>query len=136
MGVLAPLVVGAIGAAVSASHRWFLAVPVDGTGSQRPLAVTLVVFVLLPLVSLWFRAGRRRTALAWLWTGALAAVLGTAVLAGVRFGGALGEIAIVAIAVLTGLALLVGALCQALLEEGMRLAGKGRAPAGPTGTAP
>ncbi len=124
VGVLTPLGAGVAGAAVASPPRWLPMVPLDGSASESRLIVALAVLAALPLATLWFRGGRRRTALLCLWVGTFAAALGASAAApGAQLRGVFGvfgEIAIVLLLLLTGFPLLVGALCQALIEEGLR----------------
>ncbi len=118
IGALTTVCFGATGAALSRGTARSRGLQLSYPG----LIIAVAVLAALSLVTLWFRVGRRRTALLGLWAGTYVGVLGTAVATSTgQFGGVLAEIGVVAFALLTALPLLVGALCQALLEEGIGL---------------
>lgn len=94
-----------------------------GAGESSPASVwrlpaSVAVLALLPLTCLWFRGGKRRTALLALWIGATTTVL-VFVMA---IGSAVGQAAALLYLILLSVALLAGSLAQALFEEGTAIA--------------
>ncbi len=94
----------------------------DARVSNLRLLAAAGVLAALPLGSLWSRRGRRRVTLLAIWVGCAVAIL----TAGVIAGGAVNQAAAFLASFAVALPLLVGALCQALLEDGRALL-RGRA---------
>ncbi len=99
-----------VGVAVILAHA-------DARASNLRLLAAAGVLMALPLGSLWSRPGRRRVALLAIWLGCAAAILTAGAIAGGAVNQAAAFVALFAVA----LPLLVGALCQALLEDGHAL---------------
>lgn len=92
-------------------------IPPSLMGSTRSMLVGWIVLVLLPLVALWFRVGRRRTAVVAMWAGVMIALVGIWIgTPRLRQDSNMWPIDLVFLLFMTGLPLLIGAVLQFLLE--------------------
>ena len=82
-------------------------------GSNLHILTAAGLLAALPFVTLWFRTGERRTALLAMWIGAVSSLL----LGGSLTSGAVAQAMMLLLMPSIGLPLLLGAICQALLQE-------------------
>ena len=103
----------AIIGAVTMLGAGLVLIAADSASANLHILAAAEIMAALPFVTLWFRTGRRRTALLAMWIGAAT----TLVVGGAFIPGAVAQAAVLLLVPSVALPLLVGALCQALLQE-------------------